>query len=317
MALTKKVMILAKLETIYGTDATPVNTANAILCGSLNITPLAGDSVSRNLVQPFFGAAQKLLVTTNASVDFEVELAGSGIAGTAPHYAALLKACAMGETVVAATSVTYAPITLTSVTQANTSVSIYFQRDGIKHVLLGARGTFTLDLAVKTLPKFKFNFTGLLGTITDSALVTTGLVYVAAVPVPVSTVNTTPATVYGLAPVIESFTLDIANTVAYRSLIGSESVIISDRAPKGTLKIEAPTVAVKDFFGIAKANTLGAFSIKHGQTAGNIVTLASNATGMDMDAPKYADNAGVVMLDIGYNLIPTAAGNDEFTLALT
>lgn len=317
MALTKKVMILAKLESTYGTDAVPTNMASAILCGSLNITPLAGDSVSRNLIRPFFGADQKILVTTNASVDFEVELAGSGIVGTAPHYGALLKACAMGETIVAATSVTYAPITLTSVTQASTSVSIYFHRDGIKHILLGARGTFTLDLTVKTLPKIKFNFTGLLGTITDSALVTTGLAYVAAVPVAVSTANTTPATVFGLAPVIESFTLDIANTVAYRSLIGSESVIISDRAPKGALKIEAPTLAVKDFFGISKASTLGAFSIKHGQTAGNIVTLASNATGMDIDAPKYADNAGVVMLDIAYNLIPTSAGNDEFTLALT
>lgn len=200
MALTKKVLILAKLESTYGADATPTNALNAILCGGLNITPLLGDTVSRNLVQPFFGQVQKVLVTNYASVDFEVELAGSGAAGTAPHYGTLLKACAFAETISAGVSVTYAPITLTSVTQANTSVSIYFQRDEIKHVLLGARGTFTVDLAVKTLPKMKFTFTGLLGTITDSALSTTGLAYVAAVPVPVSTANTTPATIFGLTP---------------------------------------------------------------------------------------------------------------------
>jgi hypothetical protein len=317
MALTKKVMILAKLESTYGTDAAPVNAVNGILCGSLNITPLAGDSVNRNIIQPFFGAQQKIMVTHNAAVDFEVELAGSGIAGTAPHYGTLLKACAFAETILAGASVTYAPITLTSTTQANTSVSIYFQRDGIKHVLLGARGTFTLDLTVKTLPKIKFNFTGLLGTITDSALVTTGLVYVAAVPVAVSTANTTPATIYGFTPVMESFTLDMANTVAYRSLIGTESVVISDRAPKGTLKVESPALATKDFFSIAQAGTLGEFSIQHGQTAGNIVTLASNATGMAIEAPKYGDNAGVVMLDMSYALIPTSAGNDELTLSLT
>jgi hypothetical protein len=317
MGLTNKQMILAKVETTYGTDATPTNALNAIKCGSLNITPLNVEAIERNLIQPFFGNNQKIIVSKSVAVDFEVELTGSGTAGTAPHYGSLLKGCALAETVSAGVSVTYTPITLTSALQGGTSLSLYFQRDGIKHVLLGARGSFSLDLTVKTLPKLKFTFTGLLGTISDNALNTTGLTYVAATPVAVSTANTTPATFYGYSPTIESFTMDISNDVKQRILIGSESVIISDRKPKGTLKIESPALATKDFFNLAQTSALGTFSIKHGQTAGNIVTIATHSQGMAIEAPKYATNDGVDMLDMSFSLIPTATGNDELTITLT
>ncbi|MCK7495178.1 MAG: hypothetical protein MZW92_31855 [Comamonadaceae bacterium] len=40
---------------------------------------------------------------------FDVEIKGSGAAGTAPELGVLLKGCGFGETVVAVTSVTYAP----------------------------------------------------------------------------------------------------------------------------------------------------------------------------------------------------------------
>lgn len=317
MGLTRKQLILVKKETTYGTDATPTNALNAVLTGDISITPLAGDSVSRNIIKPYFGNSQNIMVTKYVTIDFEVELAGSGAAGTAPNFSALMQACGFAETIVASTSVTYLPITLTSVTQTGTSASIYFQRDAIKHVLLGARGSFSLDMTVKTLPKLKFTFTGLLGTISDSALSTAGLAYTGIAPVAVSSTNTTPVTIHGYTPTMESFTLDVANDVKYRALVGSESVIISDRKPKGTIKFEQPTLAIKDFFGIAQNSTLGTLSITHGLTAGNIIKVESAANGLGLDAPKYADNDGVVMLDVGLTFIPTNAGNDEIKITLT
>ncbi len=316
MALKNKQLILVKKETTYGTDATPTNAVNAVQTGDVNITPLAGDTVQRNIIKPFFGNNQSIMVTKYATVDFEVELAGSGAAGTAPQFGALLQACGFSETVTSP-SVVYVPITLTSVTQGGTSASIYFQRDGVKHVLLGARGTVSFDVTVKTLPKMKFTMTGLLGTITDNLLVTTGLVYTSAIPVAVSSTNTTPVSIHGYAPIMESFTLDVANDVKYRALVGSESVIISDRKPKGNIKIEMPTLATKDFFNIAQNSTLGALSLTHGLTAGNIIKIESAATGLGIEAPKYADNEGVVMLDMGLTFIPTSAGNDEIKITLT
>lgn len=317
MGLTRKQLILVKKETTYGTDATPTNALNAVMTGDISITPLAGDSVQRNVIRPYFGNSQNIMVTKYVTIDFEVELVGSGTAGTAPQFSALMQACGFAETIVASTSVTYLPITLTSVTQTGTSASIYFQRDGIKHILLGARGTFNIDMTVKQLPKIKFTMTGLLGTITDSALNTAGLVYTAPAPVAVSSTNTTPVTIHGHTPILESFTLDMANDVKFRALVGSESVVFTDRKPKGNIKIEQPTLATKDFFSIAQNSTLGTMSITHGLTAGNIVKIESATNGLGIDAPKYADNDGVVMLDMGLTFIPTSAGNDEVKITLT
>jgi len=117
--LSRKRLILAKTETTYGTDPTPTGATNAILVRNLEITPLQADTVTRDLIRPYLGNSDQLLAQTRVEVTFEVELAGSGAAGTAPAYGAVLKACGLSETVVATTSVTYAPVSssFSSVTQ--------------------------------------------------------------------------------------------------------------------------------------------------------------------------------------------------------
>ena len=317
MGLTRKQLLLIAKETAYAMDASPTNALNAVLTGDVTITPLAGSPAQRNIIKPYFGNSQNIIVEKYATVDFEVELAGSGTAGTAPQFSALMQACGFSETVLAGTSVTYLPITLESVTQAGTSVTIYFQRDAIKHVLLGARGTFTVDMTVKKLPTLKFTMTGLLGTITDNPMNIAGLVYTAPAPVPVSTTNTVSVSLHGYTPVFESFTIDMANDVKHRALVGSETAIISDRKPKGNIKFEQPSLATKNFFDIAENSILGNFSITHCLTAGNIIKIESAANGLGIDAPKYADSDGVVMLDCGLTFIPTSAGNDEIKITLT
>ena len=90
--LTRKRLIVAKIESTYGTDPTPTG-ANAILVRNLEITPLEAETVNRDLVRPYLGASDQLLAQTRVSMTFEVEMAGSGTAGTAPAYGPLLKAC--------------------------------------------------------------------------------------------------------------------------------------------------------------------------------------------------------------------------------
>jgi hypothetical protein len=65
--------------------------ANAILVRNLEITPLEAETVNRDLVRPYLGASDQLLAQTRVSMTFEVEMAGSGTAGTAPAYGPLLK----------------------------------------------------------------------------------------------------------------------------------------------------------------------------------------------------------------------------------
>ncbi len=210
-------------------------------------------------------------------------------------------------------NVTYLPNSDFGTAAASTSASIYFNVDGVRHVLLGARGTPSFDLSAKTIPKVKWKFTGMLGTISDQALPTadfTGW----QTPVTVSTANTTDINLLGYnSAVVQTLTIDIANEVKYRQLIGSESVLITDRKPIGNVSIEAVTVAAKDWWTVAKTAGNGAFCVKHGQTAGNIVGFT--APKVQMTNPKYSDSDGVAMMDFGMEFIPLgAAGNDEIRI---
>jgi len=309
MGLKNRRLLLAKVETTYGTDAVPTKAVNAILCGSLEINPIEGDKVQRNLIRPYLGNAQDIQVTTYATVSFEVELCGGGAAGTAPQYGSLLQACGFSETVTAGVDVQYLPVST-----GMKSLSLYFQADGIKHVLLGAMGSVSFDLIAKSLPTMKFNFTGLLGTITDSAI-PTDPTYTQVIPVAVSTANTTPCTLHGYTPVLESLNLDMANEVKYRSLVNDERVIITDRKPKGSIKLDMPTLAVKDFFTIAKNATLGTLSVQHGQAAGNIIVLDSATNGIGISGVKYAELDGIDQLSMDLSFVPVL-GNDEVKLTI-
>ena len=162
--LTRKRLILLESEGTYGTDPTPTG-VDAVLVRDLNITPLQSDTVSRDLVRPYLGASEQLLANTRVEVTFSVELAGSGAAGTAPRYGKALLACGMAETVVASTSVTYAPVSASF-----GSCTIYYNIDGVRHKVTGARGTFALGGAVGEIPTIDFTFTGIYNAPTDTAL---------------------------------------------------------------------------------------------------------------------------------------------------
>lgn len=95
--LSRKRLILAKTESVYGTDSTPAG-ADAVLVRDLNITPMQADTVSRDLVRPYYGASEQLLANVRAEVTFSVELAGSGTAGTAPRFGSVLQACGFSQT---------------------------------------------------------------------------------------------------------------------------------------------------------------------------------------------------------------------------
>lgn len=95
--LTRKRLIAAEIESVYGTDPTP-GAADAILVRDLNITPMQSDVVNRDVVRPYLGASQQLLANTRVECTFSVELAGSGTAGTAPRFSPVLRSCGLAET---------------------------------------------------------------------------------------------------------------------------------------------------------------------------------------------------------------------------
>lgn len=307
--LQRRRVILAKIETTYGTDPVPTGAANAIQIRNLNITPQDADLVDRNLVRPYIGRTEQLPAAFRAQVEFEVEMSGAGAAGTAPAYGPLLRACALSETIVASTSVTYAPIS-----SAFESVTIYMNVDGVQHKLTGARGTVSVQMKVKDIPVFKFTFLGLYNAVTDVAL--PAPTYTAfQTPLTVTNLNTTPFTLHGYSAVLSDLQIDLSNQLVHRTLVGgTESVLITDREPQGNITVEATTVAAKDWWNLAKTVALGGLDITHGTTAGNKVQVVS--TRVQLTKPTYQDMDGVAMLQMGTNFVPSTAGNDELSIVV-
>jgi hypothetical protein len=308
--LSRKRLILAKTESTYGTDPTPTGSSDAILVRNLEVTPLQADVVSRDLIRPYLGNSDQLLANTRVELTFEVELAGSGTAGTAPAYGPVLKACGLSETVVATTSVTYAPVSASF-----SSCTIYFHNDGIRHKLTGCRGSFSVNAEVGQIPVISFTMTGIYNAPTDTALPTPTYANQAA-PLIFKNGNTSNFSIFSYSGCLQSLSFEVANEVIYRELVGcNKEVLITNRAPSGTAVIEAPTIATKDFFTIANGSTTGSITFQHGATAGNIVTFTTAQS--DIGSPTYSDQDGIQMLNLPYLAIPSSSGNDELSLAFT
>ena len=283
--LTRKRVILIEAESSYGTDPTPAAT-DVVLVRDLSITPQSSDVVSRDVVRPFLGAFQQLLANTKVEVTFSVELAGSGSAGVAPRYGSALKACGFSETVASNTSVTYEPISTSF-----SSVTIHYNTDGVRHIVTGCRGSFTLNASVGEIPSIDFTFTGIYNAPTDTALPATTYGN-QATPLIFKNGNTTGFQLLSHSAALQSISMDIGNEIVYRELVG------------GT----------KDYFAAAVAETTGNLTFLHGTTAGNKVQVTS--TKADIGDVAYSDMDGIQMLDIPYTLVPSTA-NDEISIVYT
>lgn len=297
---------LAKIEADYGTDVVPTGAANAMQFNDVTVNPMAGGEVSRDLLLPYMGHHGVILTGTHGTLQGSVELAGAGAAGDVPAYGVLLRMCGMAEVITSLTDVQYNPVS--SAFEAGT---IYYNLDGTRHILLGARGTFTLALTPSQIPRLVFNFTGLSGTIADAALPTIDLTAFID-PVPVNKANTTMS-LFGWSAIAESISIDLAATVEPRMLIGEESIKITDRRATGTAVVQATTLAVKNWFSIASEHTKGALAVQHGTVAGNIVDI--DAEGVQVGRVTQGATQGIANYSLPLMLTPVA-GNDEFLLTI-
>ena len=310
MALTRRKVLLAKKETVYGTDPT-ADASNAIQVTNVEVTPIESDNVEPASFQGFIGNSTRSTLVANkrVSISFDVELAGSGAAGTAPAFGPLLEACGMIETVVSATSVTYAP----DATPTD-SVTICSYYDGSLHKITGARGTVTFSMTAGQFPLASFQFIGIFNAVSSGGSTTTIANQAAALEI--NDTNVTTATFYGEpSQRIESFDFALNNNLIYKETASNQQAIIVDRTPGGTAVIEAPSLGSVNYFTHVTGTSTASSSIAIGASAGNITTLTIPQT--DITGVTYGDTNGVISLSMPYAARPTGSGNDEFSLAFT
>lgn len=311
----RKSAVLAKIESAYGTDATPTGAANAILVSNLSINPLNAQNVDRDNIRTYFGASEQLVGTANIEVGFDVEIQSSGAAGTAPAFGPLLRACGLAETITASTRVEYNPIT-----DSMESATIYYYSDGALHKLLGARGSFDIKMGVGERPVFNFKFVGKDGGISAAAnpsLTLTGF----KTPAVITDSNTndlllgctyaTGSLSGGTSYVSKGLELSSGNDVQFIPLLGSEQVGIVNRAMTGKVALELTAAQEVTFMGTVKANTTQSIGLQHGSTAGYISILYAPAA--QLINPAKEEQNGLLLCGYDMRLMPSA-GNDELQL---
>lgn len=279
----KRKAVLHKIEATYGVDILPT-AADAIIMTNMSFTPLDGTRIERDLMLPYLGNQGVILAGIYARVEGEVEFAGAGAAGTVPKYGSMLRACGMSETVTAATDVTYEIIE-----DGVESSSLYFVSDKVQHVLLGCQGNVAVTFDALGLPKLKFSFIGMLGTISDigamPAVSQAGWI----TPLPVNKANTA-LTLHGWDSVAESLTIDLGNQLTPRFLIGEELMIISDRKSTGTAVVKAVSLAEINWFAKAISRERDTLELVHGTVAGNIVEVQCAAIEIGQPTEGQKDN---------------------------
>lgn len=304
--LVKREVIALKIETTYNTEAAPA-AGDAILVENLNPTYEGVRMIERAPIKATLGKEQSVHAGNLVKLAFGVELKGSGAAGTAPEVGQALRACGLDETIVASTSVTYAPVSASL-----ESATIYYYHDGKLQKITGARGTVSFAFSVDAKPMANFEFTGHDAGDSDATILSG--TYDATVPPPFINAG---FDVSGFAAVINSLNFNVGNVISTpqdaNASDGYSEVLITDRDMTGDFDPEHTLKATQDWIAQWKAGTsrditTGAI----GGTAGNIIQL---------DIPtayyrelSFAERAGRRTLGIGFG----AVGDDSaFTLAFT
>lgn len=305
--LSRKITLFAALELTYGT-AVALTSADAIRTHDLKCTPFDATAIERNVDGSATGNSGVIHTGEHVGFEFDVEMAGSGVAGTAPAYGRLFKACQMSETVVEDTSVTYEPAS-----NGTDSLTMYYQLDGQRHAGKGARGTWSIKFDSQGIPYIHFKFTAMWVdpvTVADIAPTFTGFI----LPKPVAFAYTPKISLHGVDSVFKSFSYDHANDVQFYDNPGEQFVDIVAKKPAGSISLLAPALSTKNYFTTARDNTQGNLTLIHGMTAGNIITFAAPLT--QLLQPKYGDDKGRAMIEANLAFV-FDAGDDEMSLAFT
>jgi hypothetical protein len=313
MQTVRNRVLLAKEETVYGTDPTPTVAANAIEASNIKINYQA-DLLQRDNVRSNISPVSPIVGKRWVEVSFDVELKGSGTRGTAGKIGDLLEACSMAETASAGSSVVYLPTSL-----AQKSITMYIYNNDASSAVLnkitGARGSFTIKAPAGQFAVLSFTFKGIYNAPTDVAL-PSAPTYETTIP-PI--VESCVFTLNSLATlIVQELNLDLANEVASRddisSVAGILQFIITNRNPKGSFNPEALLVASYGFWADWVAASQRALSCVIGVTSGNIITITAPKVTIDNISDGERDR--ILTKEIPFSLGQNA-GNDEISIKFT
>lgn len=316
---TRNTTILAKIESVYGTDPTPTGAANAMLVSDCTITHMY-DNVDRDLIRAHMGASEQLVGTKHVALEFTIELQNGGTAGTAPAWGPVLRACGMAESdLTTPDRIEYAPVSTSF-----ESCTIYYYMDGALHKALGCRGNVEFGLGIGERPTMKFSMLGIDDGV--SAATPSGVSYAGfGTPLVITEANVaefllgctyaTGAFTGGSAAYSRGLSLNLGNDVQHIPTLGAEGVDIVSRATTGSLTLDLAAAAEVTAMTAVEANTTTSIGMTLGATGGSIVRVfVPYAQRIN---PKYEDVSGRAHVSFDLRCVPGSTGNDEVRIILT
>ena len=307
MALVSNQIVQAKIETTTGTYSAPSST-DAILCSNVSVGPSDARMYDRNVIKGTLGSLKQIYAGSLMQVTFDMEIKGSGSAGTAPECDAVFRMANLGSTVTPSTSVTYAPISANPET-----CSVAVGLDGKLVKLKGCVADINFALTTGEVTIANITVTGRLEEIVDGS--TTGS-FGSTVPAPLINV---PFTIGGYGAVISSLSIGLNNTIAKPDSIadseGFAQVQITKRSIEGSFDPEQELVATESFdadwrSGAVKVLTTGGI----GATAGNITTFTCPY--VSYRDVQTGDREGILTHDIPFGAAEDS-GDDDLSITFT
>lgn len=266
--------VLAKKEATYGVDSAPTAAANGILTRNYSGKPVDTDRIERNLDTRVFGALATVPSNERRTFSYEVEIAGSGAAGTAPAWMELLEGCGMAAPVLTAGQ--RAVQNFAAVGVNATAITHYDHMADQRRKALGSVGSFTLDFTAGAYPFFGFTWMGLIPAVTPFDKVAPGSVDLTRFQQPVEVnIDNTDVLLDGYAPALRSWRGDAGVTTAMRNLVGKRYVRRGNHVFTSTAVIEAPDIQTKNYIQSLRTGALISWSVEHGTVAGNIFKASS------------------------------------------
>jgi len=271
-------------------------------------------SVARPVIKGSMGPAHNVISKQSMQVDMEIELKGSGTAGTAPEYTPIFEACGLTPALVATTSVAFTPSgTIATLTNAVTLRVFY---DGMLYEVTGCAGTLSVDMTIGNILVATVSLQGSYIAPTVAAISPIALAampYDASAPIVGGTVDVIND---GLAVAVAAFKMDTGNSIQEHFLTnGEHTFAVADRAP--TLTLTKDSVGTPAEWTALIANTAttvsGAFT---SGGAGNSLAFGTALLGARRSAVAYGERAERDTLDVTYGLFEIN-GNDQYHFTFT
>ena len=307
MALVSNQIVQAKVETTPGTWDSPA-AGDAILCSNVSVSATSARMYDRSVIKGTLGSLQQIYAGSLMQVTFDLEIKGSGTAGTAPEADAVFQMAGFGVTTVALTSVTYAPIS-TGFETCSVAVDV----DGKLYKIKGCVADLSFTMNTGEVAMANVTVTGRLESLTDGSVTSS---YDATVPAALIGV---PFSIGGYGAVINALSIGLNNTIALPPSIsdaeGYGQPRITKRSIEGSFDPEQELVATESFDADWRS---GAVKLL---TTGDIGGTAGNKTKFTCSYVHYrdvttGDREGILTHDIPFGAAESA-GDDDISIAFT